>query len=136
MTNLLLDKMKRFSTSTVPARIINITCGKNNKAGIYFPDLNFMNKDYNWKDAYFQSKSAILLFTHELAKRTKGDTAVFFTILCIMFFPVTRECLPIQEILPSPKKKLRGKWRNQKSLALFGFLLISPGRTENSVFIF
>ena len=122
MTNLLLDKMIKGSTSTVPGRIINISCGRNKKR-IYFPDLNFMNKDYSWKDAYSQSKSAVLLFTQELAKRTKGDIKCFFLhsehFFCHM---VSHGFLPILDILPSLKQRLREKtyqWRNQRNFALF-----------------
>ena len=74
LTNLLLKKMKESATPKEPTRIVNVTCFSYKAGEIYFPDLNFIEKKYGFIDAYAQSKLAMVLFSLELAKRTKGRT--------------------------------------------------------------
>lgn len=67
LTNLLLNKL----TASAPSRIINVSSTGYNTTRIGFTDLNSA-KYYNSKDAYKQSKLAITMFTHELAKRLQS----------------------------------------------------------------
>ena len=68
MTLLLLDKLKQSNSI---ARIINIASAMYFKGKINFDDIN-SKKNYGPFKAYAQSKLANVLFTRELAKRTKG----------------------------------------------------------------
>lgn len=67
LTNLLLNKL----IASAPSRIINVSSTGYNTTRIGFTDLNSA-KYYNSKDAYKQSKLAITMFTHELAKRLQS----------------------------------------------------------------
>ena len=67
LTNLLLDKLK----ATAPSRIINVSSVGHYNGHINFDDLNMENNYSGWK-AYQQSKLALVLFTHELARRLEG----------------------------------------------------------------
>ncbi len=70
LTNLQLDLLK----ASAPSRIINVLSVGHYNGHINFDDLN-LEKDYSGWKAYGQSKLALVLFTHELAKKLQG-TAV------------------------------------------------------------
>jgi NAD(P)-dependent dehydrogenase (short-subunit alcohol dehydrogenase family) len=67
LTNLLLDLLK----ASAPSRIVNVTSDAHNGAKVNFEDLQGEKKFSGWQ-AYGQSKLAMILFTHELAKRLDG----------------------------------------------------------------
>jgi NAD(P)-dependent dehydrogenase (short-subunit alcohol dehydrogenase family) len=67
LTNLQLDLLK----ANAPSRIINVSSVGHYNGHIDFDDLN-MEKDYGGWKAYGQSKLALILFTHELAKKLQG----------------------------------------------------------------
>src|SRR6266487_4772655 len=67
LTNLQLDLLK----ASVPSRIINVSSVGHYNGHINFDDLNLENDYGGWK-AYGQSKLALVLFTHELAKKLQG----------------------------------------------------------------
>jgi NAD(P)-dependent dehydrogenase (short-subunit alcohol dehydrogenase family) len=67
LTNLQLDLLKASS----PSRIINVSSVGHYNGHINFNDLNLENEYGGWK-AYGQSKLALVLFTHELAKKLQG----------------------------------------------------------------
>src|SRR5213594_2335357 len=67
LTNLLLDQLK----SSAPSRIVNVSSVGHYNGHINFDDLN-LEKEYGGWKAYGQSKLALVLFTHELAKKLQG----------------------------------------------------------------
>jgi NAD(P)-dependent dehydrogenase (short-subunit alcohol dehydrogenase family) len=67
LTNLQLDLLK----ASTPSRIINVSSVGHYNGHINFDDLNLENDYGGWK-AYGQSKLALVLFTHELAKKLQG----------------------------------------------------------------
>jgi NAD(P)-dependent dehydrogenase (short-subunit alcohol dehydrogenase family) len=67
LTNLLLDLLK----ASAPSRIVNVTSDAHNGAKVNFEDLQGEKRFSGWQ-AYGQSKLAMILFTHELAKRLEG----------------------------------------------------------------
>src|SRR6266851_4746582 len=67
LTNLQLDLPK----ASAPSRIINVSSAGHYNGHINFDDLN-LEKDYGGWKAYGQSKLALVLFTHELAKKLQG----------------------------------------------------------------
>ncbi|KAM6973664.1 retinol dehydrogenase 11 [Aplochiton taeniatus] len=68
LTNLLLDVLK----SSAPSRVVNVSSIAHYGGKIRFHDLNFENTTYDSLVSYKQSKLANLLFTKELARRTRG----------------------------------------------------------------
>ncbi len=67
LTNLQLDLLK----TSAPSRIINVSSVGHYNGHINFDDLN-LERDYGGWKAYGQSKLALVLFTHELAKKLQG----------------------------------------------------------------
>jgi len=67
LTNLQLDLLK----TSAPSRIINVSSVGHYNGHINFDDLNLEKVYGGWK-AYGQSKLALVLFTHELAKKLQG----------------------------------------------------------------
>ncbi len=67
LTNLQLDLLK----ASAPSRIINVSSVGHYSGHINFDDLN-LEKEYGGWKAYGQSKLALVLFTHELAKKLQG----------------------------------------------------------------
>src|SRR6266576_2980223 len=67
LTSLLLDLLK----SSAPSRIVNVSSDAHNGAKVDFEDLQGEKKFSGWH-AYGQSKLAMILFTHELAKKLDG----------------------------------------------------------------
>jgi NAD(P)-dependent dehydrogenase (short-subunit alcohol dehydrogenase family) len=67
LTNLQLDQLK----ASAPSRIINVSSVGHYNGHINFNDLN-LEKEYGGWKAYGQSKLALVLFTHELAKKLQG----------------------------------------------------------------
>ena len=67
LTNLQLDLLK----ANAPSRIINVSPVGHYNGHINFDDLN-LEKEYGGWKAYGQSKLALVLFTHELAKKLQG----------------------------------------------------------------
>jgi retinol dehydrogenase 14 len=68
LTSLLLDILK----ASAPSRIVNVTSDAHKGANIRFDDLQGEKRFSGWQ-AYGQSKLAMILFTHELAKRLEGS---------------------------------------------------------------
>src|SRR5712664_2457632 len=67
LTNLQLDLLK----ASAPSRIVNVSSVGHYNGHINFDDLNLEKAYGGWK-AYGQSKLALVLFTHELAKKLQG----------------------------------------------------------------
>jgi NAD(P)-dependent dehydrogenase (short-subunit alcohol dehydrogenase family) len=67
LTNLQLDLLK----AAAPSRIINVSSVGHYNGHINFDDLN-LEKEYGGWKAYGQSKLALVLFTHELARKLQG----------------------------------------------------------------
>jgi NAD(P)-dependent dehydrogenase (short-subunit alcohol dehydrogenase family) len=67
LTSLLLDRLK----ASTPSRIVNVSSDAHNGAKVNFEDLQGEKNFSGWQ-AYGQSKLAMILFTHELAKRLEG----------------------------------------------------------------
>jgi NAD(P)-dependent dehydrogenase (short-subunit alcohol dehydrogenase family) len=67
LSNLLLDLLKK----SAPSRIINVSSVGHYNGHINFDDLN-LEKNYGGWKAYGQSKLALVLFTHQLAKKLEG----------------------------------------------------------------
>src|SRR5438309_5819929 len=67
LTNLQLDMLK----ANAPSRIINVSSVGHYNGHINFDDIN-LEKEYGGWKAYGQSKLALVLFTHELAKKLQG----------------------------------------------------------------
>ncbi|MFL6379689.1 MAG: SDR family oxidoreductase [Nitrososphaeraceae archaeon] len=72
LTNLLLERMK----SSSPSRIITTSSVAHKGARINFDNLQFEGGRYNGLQAYRQSKLANILFTLELARRTKESGVI------------------------------------------------------------
>jgi NAD(P)-dependent dehydrogenase (short-subunit alcohol dehydrogenase family) len=71
LTNLQLDLLK----ASAPSRIINVSSVGHYSGHINFDDLN-LEKNYGGWKAYGQSKLALVLFTHELARKLEGTGIV------------------------------------------------------------
>ncbi|MDQ3882929.1 MAG: SDR family oxidoreductase [Thermoproteota archaeon] len=69
LTNLLYEKMKASS----PSRIITTSSVAHRGARINFDNLQFERGRYNGLEAYRQSKLSNILFTKELARRSRGS---------------------------------------------------------------
>jgi len=67
LTNLQLPTLE----ASAPSRIINVSSVGHYNGHVNFDDLN-LEKDYGGWKAYGQSKLALVLFTHELAKKLQG----------------------------------------------------------------
>jgi NAD(P)-dependent dehydrogenase (short-subunit alcohol dehydrogenase family) len=67
LTNLQLELLR----ASAPSRIINVSSVGHYNGHINFDDLN-LEKEYGGWKAYGQSKLALVLFTHELAKKLQG----------------------------------------------------------------
>ena len=69
LTHLLLDRL----VAAAPSRIINVTCHAYRIATFDFNDLNMENiETYKPGEMYAQSKSALVMFTKQLAKHLEG----------------------------------------------------------------
>src|SRR6267378_636697 len=68
LTNLQLALLK----ASAPSRIINVSSVGHYNGHMNFEDLN-LEKEYGGWKAYGQSKLALVLFTHELAKKLQGS---------------------------------------------------------------
>jgi NAD(P)-dependent dehydrogenase (short-subunit alcohol dehydrogenase family) len=69
LTNLLFERIKASS----PSRIITTSSVAHRGAYINFDDLQFERGRYNGVEAYRRSKLANILFTKELARRSRGS---------------------------------------------------------------
>ncbi|HEV2120423.1 MAG TPA: SDR family oxidoreductase [Candidatus Bathyarchaeia archaeon] len=67
LTDLLLGVLK----ASAPSRIVNVTSDAHNGANIHFDDLQGEKRFSGWQ-TYGQLKLAMILFTHELAKKLEG----------------------------------------------------------------
>ncbi len=67
LTNLELNLLRR----SAPSRIVNVSSVGHYNGHINFDDLN-LEKEYGGWKAYGQSKLALVLFTHELARKLQG----------------------------------------------------------------
>jgi NAD(P)-dependent dehydrogenase (short-subunit alcohol dehydrogenase family) len=68
LTNLLLPQLE----AGAPSRIINVSSGAHDHAGLQFDDLQ-SERDYHPRAVYSRSKLANVLFTYELARRLQGS---------------------------------------------------------------
>ncbi|KPP73165.1 retinol dehydrogenase 12-like, partial [Scleropages formosus] len=76
LTNLLLGKLK----SSAPSRVINVSSMAHKGGKIHFDDLCFEKIPYNSLVSYRQSKLANVLFSKELARRTKGTGVTSYSL--------------------------------------------------------
>ncbi|KAM9419578.1 retinol dehydrogenase 11-like isoform 2-T2 [Salvelinus alpinus] len=76
LTNLLLDMLK----ASTPSRVVIVSSIAHQGGKIHYDDLNFDKKGYNSVIAYKQSKLANLLFSRELARRTKGTGVTSYSL--------------------------------------------------------
>ncbi|KAF8323304.1 NAD(P)-binding protein [Clavulina sp. PMI_390] len=82
-TGLLFPLIARSGDSSFPSRIVNVSALGHRRCPIRFGDLNFHDgQDYNPWDAYGQSKTANILFSNELARRSheKGLDVVAYSL--------------------------------------------------------
>uniref|UniRef100_A0A667YAV8 Zgc:153441 n=1 Tax=Myripristis murdjan TaxID=586833 RepID=A0A667YAV8_9TELE len=76
LTNLLLELLK----SSAPSRVVTVSSVVHDRGKIHFDDLHFERTPYSPLTSYRQSKLANILFTRELASRTRGSGV---TCLCL-----------------------------------------------------
>ena len=69
LTNLIFERIK----ASTPSRIINTSSVAHRGAHINFDDLQFERRRYSGIEAYRQSKLANILFTKELARRSRAS---------------------------------------------------------------
>jgi NAD(P)-dependent dehydrogenase (short-subunit alcohol dehydrogenase family) len=69
LTNLIFERIK----ASTPSRIINTSSVAHRGAHINFDDLQFERRRYTGIEAYRQSKLANILFTKELARRSRAS---------------------------------------------------------------
>jgi retinol dehydrogenase 14 len=100
LTNLLLDLLK----TSAPSRIVNVTSDAHNGAQVNFEDLQGKKRFSGWQ-AYGQSKLAMILFTHELAKKLDGTGVT------------------VNSAHPGV---VRTNFANNNGLVTFGFRLLRP----------
>ncbi|CAB1448113.1 unnamed protein product [Pleuronectes platessa] len=75
LTNSLLDLLKK----STPSRIVIVSSMAHERGQIHFDDIN-LDKDYNPKKSYGQSKLANVLFGRELAVRLKGTGVTVYSL--------------------------------------------------------
>jgi len=100
LTNLLLGLLK----ASAPSRIVNVTSDAHNGAKVNFEDLQGEKRFSGWQ-AYGQSKLAMILFTHVLAKRLDGTGVT------------------VNSAHPGV---VRTNFANNNGLVTFGFRLLRP----------
>jgi retinol dehydrogenase 14 len=100
LTNLLLDVLK----ASTPSRIVNVSSDAHFGAKVNFEDLQGEKKFSGWQ-AYGQSKLAMILFTHELARRLEGTGVT------------------VNSAHPGV---VRTNFANNNGLVTFGFRLLRP----------
>ncbi|GAA6110769.1 retinol-DH_like_SDR_c domain-containing protein isoform X2 [Tachysurus ichikawai] len=76
LTVLLLDMLK----TSAPSRVVNVSSIAHKGGKIHFSDLNFTKTPYDSLVSYQQSKLANMLFTRELACRTKGSGVTVYAL--------------------------------------------------------
>ncbi|XP_053469120.1 retinol-DH_like_SDR_c domain-containing protein isoform X2 [Ictalurus furcatus] len=76
LTVLLLDMLK----TSAPSRVVNVSSIAHKGGKIHFNDLNFTKTPYDSLISYRQSKLANMLFTRELARRTKGSGVTVYAL--------------------------------------------------------
>ncbi|KAJ8335296.1 hypothetical protein SKAU_G00409350 [Synaphobranchus kaupii] len=76
LTNLLLEKLK----SSAPSRVVNVSSITHRGGKIHFDDLCFEKTQYDSLVSYRQSKLANVLFSRELARRTKGTGVTSYAL--------------------------------------------------------
>ncbi|KAI5621551.1 retinol dehydrogenase 13, partial [Silurus asotus] len=76
LTVLLLDMLK----TSAPSRVVNVSSIAHKGGKIHFNDLNFSKTPYDSLVSYRQSKLANILFTRELARRTKGSGVTSYAL--------------------------------------------------------
>ncbi|KAI4872975.1 hypothetical protein NFI96_023662 [Prochilodus magdalenae] len=75
LTNLLLDQLK----SSTPSRIVNVSSLAHERGHIHFNDIN-LDKNYDPRKSYEQSKLANVLFSSELTSRLKGTGVTVYSL--------------------------------------------------------
>lgn len=73
LTHLLLDKLKAGESS----RIVNLSANAYQLGELDMDDLMFERREYKPSLAYAQSKLAVMLFSHQLAKHLQGRIITF-----------------------------------------------------------
>ncbi|XP_061112033.1 retinol-DH_like_SDR_c domain-containing protein [Conger conger] len=76
LTNLLLEKLK----SSVPSRVVTVSSIAHRGGKIHFDDLCFERTPYDSLVSYRQSKLANVLFSRELARRTRGSGVTSYSL--------------------------------------------------------
>jgi NAD(P)-dependent dehydrogenase (short-subunit alcohol dehydrogenase family) len=79
LTHLVLDRMKATAEAHGEARIVNMGSDAHRGADVDFEDLQGSDS-YGGIQAYGQSKLAMVMFTHELARRLRGSGV---TVNCV-----------------------------------------------------
>jgi NAD(P)-dependent dehydrogenase (short-subunit alcohol dehydrogenase family) len=72
LTHLVLPRLKDTAGRAGEARVVTVSSEAHRGASIDFDDIN-AEQGYNALQAYGQSKLANILFTHELARRLRGE---------------------------------------------------------------
>lgn len=75
LTNCLLDLLKK----SAPSRIVIVSSVAHERGHIHFDDIN-LDKDYQRKTSYRQSKLANVLFCRELASRLQGTGVTVYSL--------------------------------------------------------
>jgi retinol dehydrogenase 12 len=76
LTNLLLDRL----TASAPARIVNVASEGHRQAKPDLVDLQWSKRRYNGLPAYSRAKLALIMFSHELARRLEGSGVTVNTL--------------------------------------------------------
>lgn len=76
LTNLLLDMLR----SSTPSRVVNVSSIAHQGGKIHFDDISFEKTPYDSLVSYRQSKLANLLFSRELARRSKGTGVTSYAL--------------------------------------------------------
>lgn len=76
LTNLLLDRLQ----SSAPSRVVNVASIAHRGGKLDFDDLFFEKRVYSAMESYQQSKLANILFSRELARRTRGKGVTSYSL--------------------------------------------------------
>lgn len=80
LTHLLLDQLK----AAPGGRVVNLTANAYQLGVLNLDDLIFEQRPYKPGEAYSQSKLAVMLFTHELAKHLQSKYCQKVTVSCAL----------------------------------------------------
>ncbi len=121
LTNLLLDVLK----AGAPSRIVNVSSVAHYGGQIDFDDLNAV-RGYGGFRAYSQSKLALILFTHQLARKLEGTGVAVYSLHpgAVATNIWTRPAGPFRFIMELPKLFMT---RPKKGAETVIYLTSSPG---------